>query len=204
VSICELLEIARAGIKLSRFDPNDWAKRHYVRSSAVRCVHHQTDVDKMIPMRRGGDYSQIYIQDKHTTESNPHENTCIRRDHEDFRTEDEKPWIAITLDMGADLPDDRPLKVDVDVGSSHCKRGKGSRSASPTSRSTCWRIYAVGKTKKTYPFLAATEFPLEIIFHDLLTQEFQLSPLEVELQPLQDKFEFGWSTYDRHMEWERQ
>jgi hypothetical protein len=152
----------------------------------------------MIPMRRGGDYSQIYIRD---TESNACEHTYMRHNNEDIRTEDEKPWIAISLDMSAD---DRPLKVDVDVGASHREQGTRSMSASPTPGSTCWRIYAAGKTKKTYPFLAAAEFPLEYIFHGLLTQEFEPSPLAVELQPLQDKLKFGSSTHDRHMEWERQ
>jgi hypothetical protein len=195
VSLCELLEIAKAGIKLSRFDPNDWARRHYVRSSAVQCAQNQPDVDKVIPMRRGDDYSHIYIQDKNAKKSERHLHTSIKRTHKDIQTENAKPWVVIVMDMGIDSSERASFNVAVDITDPR------TRSAPPL---TCWRIYAPGKTKDTYPFLAATAFPLENIFDELLTQEFQPPPHEVPLQPLRDKFKFGFSTYNRHMEWENQ
>jgi hypothetical protein len=192
VSLCELLETARAGIELFRFDPSDWTKCHYVRSSAVQCTHNQPAVDKMIPMRCGDHYSQIYIQDKNSKKLHKQLHLSIDRRNAGIQTDNGEPWIVILMDMGASS-EETSLNVAVDMTNPEAR--------DPKPIPFCWRINAAGKTERTYPFFAETDFPLGKIFDDLLTQEFQPSPREVVLRPQRDQFKFGSSTQNCHMKW---
>lgn len=149
-------------------------------------------------MCKGTNYSQIYISDKLTVKSNPYEHTLIDHIYKDINTPNDQPWIAIALDMGVKSSQ---LKVTVDSDST---LGKRKLRETEGETPTCWRIYAAGSTEETYPFLSSTvtEFPLEKVFGDIVTQGFNPPPYEEMLQPLRDKMEFGLSTGDRHMKWE--
>jgi hypothetical protein len=139
-------------------------------------------VDQMIPIlfRNTGLASQIYVSDKFRNSLSPRDVHDIQRSGQSIDTETVAPWIAITLDLGA--------------------QDQKSSSTFPTVQyrsSRCLRIYAAGSTAATFPFLRDNE--LEGSLNGILNRAGRPPPDEAVLLEMEAQVEIGSR---RDMRWE--
>ena len=156
----------------------EWTLRHWQRTSAVQCCHHQPGIDKMIPffyMSEDGSpqMSQIFISDKAQQSSNKSQLNYITR--KKINCISQLPYIAILVDLGLSSPAFEANWFSID----------GVESL---------RIYAAGINSTTFPFLDRHS-------HIADTLRYITSPPKSPaLQDLQAKMVFGSSCRKLHMD----